>query len=81
MKYICFSQTPTGDEAYNDNGLVPRTIHLLKEKFPDIVSKKKYFGVDAPIMMLGKQHHNGDLVLDSKLQQMAFEITWDALII
>lgn len=35
---ICF-QTPTGDEAYNDNGLVPRTIRLLKDKFPDIVSK------------------------------------------
>lgn len=31
-------QTPTGDEAYNDNGLVPRSIRLLKDKFPDIVS-------------------------------------------
>lgn len=31
-------QSPTGDEAYNDNGLVPRTIRLLKDKFPDIVS-------------------------------------------
>jgi porphobilinogen synthase len=30
-------KTPTGDEAYNDNGLVPRTIRLLKDKFPDIV--------------------------------------------
>nr|CAB3468948.1 unnamed protein product [Digitaria exilis]CAB3471376.1 unnamed protein product [Digitaria exilis] len=29
--------SPTGDEAYNDNGLVPRTIRLLKDKFPDIV--------------------------------------------
>ncbi|AQK66946.1 Delta-aminolevulinic acid dehydratase 1 chloroplastic [Zea mays] len=30
-------ESPTGDEAYNDNGLVPRTIRLLKDKFPDIV--------------------------------------------
>ncbi|KAF3446995.1 hypothetical protein FNV43_RR12175 [Rhamnella rubrinervis] len=30
-------KTPTGDEAYNDNGLVPRTIQLLKDKFPDLV--------------------------------------------
>jgi len=30
-------KSPTGDEAYNDNGLVPRTIRLLKDKFPDIV--------------------------------------------
>ncbi|KAB2030643.1 hypothetical protein ES319_D05G247400v1 [Gossypium barbadense] len=30
-------KSPTGDEAYNDNGLVPRTIRLLKEKFPDLV--------------------------------------------
>ena len=33
----------------------------------------------APSMMLGKQHHEGKLVFDSKLQQMAFETTWDAL--
>ncbi|KAF3447626.1 hypothetical protein FNV43_RR12813 [Rhamnella rubrinervis] len=32
-----FQMTPTGDEAYNDNGLVPRTIQLLKDKFPDLV--------------------------------------------
>ncbi|KAI6706767.1 hypothetical protein NL676_009729 [Syzygium grande] len=30
-------QSPTGDEAYNDNGLVPRTIRLLKDKYPDLV--------------------------------------------
>lgn len=35
----------------------------------------------APIMLLGKQHHNGDLVLNKELQQMAFEISWDALTI
>jgi AcrR family transcriptional regulator len=35
----------------------------------------------APSMMLTKQHHEGELVLDSELQQMAFEITWDALIV
>ncbi|VAI91079.1 unnamed protein product [Triticum turgidum subsp. durum] len=29
-------KSPTGIEAYNDNGLVPRTIRLLKDKFPDI---------------------------------------------
>ena len=35
----------------------------------------------APPMMLGKQHHSGDVILDRELQQMAFEITWDALTI
>ncbi|MQM19804.1 hypothetical protein Taro_052818 [Colocasia esculenta] len=30
-------KSPTGDEAYNDNSLVPRAIRLLKDKFPDIV--------------------------------------------
>ncbi|KAL3641256.1 Delta-aminolevulinic acid dehydratase 1, chloroplastic [Castilleja foliolosa] len=30
-------KTSTGDEAYNDNGLVPRTIRLLKDKYPDLV--------------------------------------------
>ncbi|KAL6563409.1 Delta-aminolevulinic acid dehydratase 1, chloroplastic [Orobanche gracilis] len=30
-------KTETGDEAYNDNGLVPRTIRLLKDKYPDLV--------------------------------------------
>ncbi|KAL0919163.1 hypothetical protein M5K25_011237 [Dendrobium thyrsiflorum] len=30
-------KSPTGDEAFNDNGLVPRAIRLLKDKHPDIV--------------------------------------------
>ncbi|KAF4347159.1 hypothetical protein F8388_014352 [Cannabis sativa] len=30
-------KTPTGDEAYNENGLVQRSIRLLKDKFPDLV--------------------------------------------
>ncbi|KAJ0827311.1 putative porphobilinogen synthase [Helianthus annuus] len=30
-------KSPTGDEAYNDNGLVPRTIRLLKDKYPDLI--------------------------------------------
>ncbi|CAA0809954.1 Delta-aminolevulinic acid dehydratase 1-chloroplastic [Striga hermonthica] len=30
-------KTSTGDEAYNENGLVPRTIRLLKDKYPDLV--------------------------------------------
>ncbi|GFS40112.1 aldolase superfamily protein [Actinidia rufa] len=30
-------KSPLGDEAYNDNGLVPRTIRLLKDKYPDLV--------------------------------------------
>lgn len=30
-------KSPTGDEAYNDNGLVPRTIRLLKDRYPDLV--------------------------------------------
>ncbi|XP_057549080.1 delta-aminolevulinic acid dehydratase, chloroplastic [Amaranthus tricolor] len=30
-------KSPTGDEAYNDNGLVPRAIRMLKDKFPDVI--------------------------------------------
>ncbi|KAK1548830.1 hypothetical protein Q3G72_007343 [Acer saccharum] len=30
-------KSPAGDEAYNENGLVPRTIRLLKDKYPDPV--------------------------------------------
>ncbi|KAL9259433.1 Delta-aminolevulinic acid dehydratase 1, chloroplastic-like protein [Drosera capensis] len=30
-------KTSTGDEAYNENGLVPRTIRLLKDKYPDLI--------------------------------------------
>lgn len=33
-----FIQSQTGDEAFNDNGLIPRTIRLLKDKYPEIVS-------------------------------------------
>ncbi|CAI0573760.1 unnamed protein product [Linum tenue] len=29
-------KTPTGDEAYNEYGLVPRTIRMLKDKFPGL---------------------------------------------
>ncbi|KAH9320562.1 hypothetical protein KI387_015201, partial [Taxus chinensis] len=30
-------KSATGDEAYNENGLVPRAIRLLKDKYPDLV--------------------------------------------
>ncbi|KAH7575976.1 hypothetical protein JRO89_XS02G0266700 [Xanthoceras sorbifolium] len=30
-------KSASGDEAYNENGLVPRTIRLLKDKYPDLV--------------------------------------------
>ncbi|KAL1192638.1 putative delta-aminolevulinic acid dehydratase 2 [Cardamine amara subsp. amara] len=30
-------KSPTGEEGFNDNGLVPRTVRLLKDKFPDLV--------------------------------------------
>jgi porphobilinogen synthase len=30
-------KSPTGDESYNENGLVPRAIRLLKDKYPDLV--------------------------------------------
>ncbi|XP_024006623.1 probable delta-aminolevulinic acid dehydratase 2, chloroplastic [Eutrema salsugineum] len=30
-------KSPTGEEAFNDNGLVQRTVRLLKDKFPDLV--------------------------------------------
>lgn len=41
--FVRFPEVPdalksqTGDEAYKDNGLVPQTIRLLKDKYPDIV--------------------------------------------
>jgi len=50
---------------------------ILKEMPPTLFIAFFY----APAMLLGKQHHNGNLVLDSELQQMAFQITWDALTI
>ncbi|XP_020094573.1 delta-aminolevulinic acid dehydratase, chloroplastic-like [Ananas comosus] len=40
--FVLFPKIPdalksqTGDEAFNDNGLVPRAIRLLKDKYPDI---------------------------------------------
>ncbi|KAK4391064.1 Delta-aminolevulinic acid dehydratase 1, chloroplastic [Sesamum angolense] len=41
VKALCYFQkflmSSTGDEAYNENGLVPRTIRLLKDKYPDLV--------------------------------------------
>ncbi|CAI5459499.1 unnamed protein product [Closterium sp. Yama58-4] len=30
-------KTPTADEAYNPDGIVPRSIRLLKDKFPDLI--------------------------------------------
>eukprot|EP01018_Ginkgo_biloba_P007898 Gb_13789 [translate_table: standard] len=30
-------KSATGDEAFNENGLVPRAIRLLKDKYPDLV--------------------------------------------
>jgi hypothetical protein len=35
---LCWDQTSSGDEAFNPDGLVPRCIRLLKDKFPDLVS-------------------------------------------
>ena len=29
-------KTPTGEEAFNADGLVQRTIRLLKDRFPDL---------------------------------------------
>jgi delta-aminolevulinic acid dehydratase/porphobilinogen synthase len=31
-------KTSSGEEAFNPDGLVPRCIRLLKDKFPDLVS-------------------------------------------
>ncbi|KAI6668652.1 hypothetical protein NL676_010788 [Syzygium grande] len=38
-------KSPTGDEAYNDNGLAPRTIRLLEDKYPDLDLDLKKPGV------------------------------------
>ncbi|KAG6470058.1 hypothetical protein ZIOFF_071078 [Zingiber officinale] len=41
--FVLFPKIPdalksqAGDEAFNDNGLIPRTIRLLKDKYPEIV--------------------------------------------
>ncbi|XP_072957973.1 delta-aminolevulinic acid dehydratase, chloroplastic [Typha angustifolia] len=41
--FVLFPKIPdalksqAGDEAFNDNGLVPRAIRILKDKYPDIV--------------------------------------------
>ncbi|XP_022895395.1 delta-aminolevulinic acid dehydratase, chloroplastic-like [Olea europaea var. sylvestris] len=44
-------KTSTGDEAYNENGLVPRTIRLLKDKYPDLII---YTDVALdPILLMG----------------------------
>ena len=32
-----FNQTPTADECYNPDGIVPRSIRLLKDKYPDLI--------------------------------------------
>ena len=40
-----FIQSQAGDEAFNDNGLVPRAIRLLKDKYPDIVSHLSCFNI------------------------------------
>ena len=50
---------------------------IFKEIPPSLFTAFLY----APPMMLGKQHHNGELVLDKELQQVAFDLVWDALTI
>ncbi|XP_057757833.1 delta-aminolevulinic acid dehydratase 1, chloroplastic-like [Arachis stenosperma] len=39
-------KSPTGNEAYNDNDLVPRSIRLLKDKFSDLEGNKTKFNAD-----------------------------------
>ena len=35
-------QTPTADECYNPDGIVQRSIRLLKDKFPDLVRTEHF---------------------------------------
>ncbi|GFY96684.1 aldolase superfamily protein [Actinidia rufa] len=45
---VLFPKSPSGDEAYNDNGLVPRTIRLLKDKYPDLITREFHRYMNTP---------------------------------
>lgn len=64
-----------------------QTIYTLFEQgkqegiFKDIPRNLFAAFLYAPLMMLAKQHLEGRLKFDQGLQQIAFELTWDALTI
>ncbi|KAL0697184.1 hypothetical protein Bca4012_064364 [Brassica carinata] len=47
-------ESPTGEEAFNDNGLVQRTVGLLKDRFPDLtfsaVISETFIGLTGVIL-------------------------------
>ncbi|KAL2503589.1 Delta-aminolevulinic acid dehydratase 1 [Abeliophyllum distichum] len=54
-------KSPTEDEAYNENGLVPRTIRLLKDKYPDLV-----IYTDVALGFYSSDGHDGIVREDGK---------------
>ncbi|QHO15901.1 Cellulose synthase-like protein [Arachis hypogaea] len=54
-------KSPTENEAYNDNGFVPRSIRLLKDMFPDLVSGNNKLKVDKCFSTPGMAPHLGKI--------------------
>ncbi|KAL5212722.1 hypothetical protein ABZP36_023569 [Zizania latifolia] len=65
-RYGLLDESQTGDKAYNDNGFVPRTIILLKYKYPDIVSYICCFGSLIPYSSDGRD----GIVMEDGLQRV-----------
>ncbi|KAK9269870.1 hypothetical protein L1049_025443 [Liquidambar formosana] len=58
-------KSPTGVEAYNDNGLVPRAIRLLKDKYPDLV-----IYTDVALDPYSSDGHDGVIMNDETVHQL-----------
>ncbi|KAG8058078.1 hypothetical protein GUJ93_ZPchr0002g24813 [Zizania palustris] len=56
------------DKAYNDNGLVPRTIHLLKDKYPAIV-----IYTDVALDRYSSDGHD-DIVMEDGIHSMVHSV-------
>ncbi|CAH1414242.1 unnamed protein product [Lactuca virosa] len=66
-------KTPTGDETYNDSGLIPRTIRLLKDKYPDLTemvfSSKDSTIIYEDIDRIIAKGEEGTAELDAKMKK------------
>ncbi|KAL2339759.1 hypothetical protein Fmac_007699 [Flemingia macrophylla] len=69
-------KSPTGDEAYNENGLVPRTIRLLKDKYPDLV-----IYTDVALDPYSSDGHDGIVREDAHLLVLHFASPGDAFLV
>src|SRR6185295_14023197 len=50
-------KTPTGDEAFNPDGLIPRVVHALKSRFPEL-------GIMTDVALDPYTSHGQDGLLD-----------------